>query len=239
MVSDDGKAEIRLADAADAPVVAGIHMASRAAAMPYLPPQRRSHEQVTQWVTDVVFRTCRVWVAVRDTEILGYAALEGEVLEHLYLRPDARRQGIGTLLLDMVRQHSPEGVSLHVFEQNTDARAFYEHHGFTVLDTSDGRRNMENLPDMTLRWTPGGTVRRGRPELAAESAGPGPLLQEAQSGGTAVVQAELLYPGGADHEPPGSLWRHASATPAPHRDNDHESSFPGVNDSRYTIEKTS
>ncbi|MER6373310.1 MULTISPECIES: GNAT family N-acetyltransferase [Streptomyces] len=66
--------------------------------------------------------------------------------------PD-RRQGIGTLLLDEVRRHSPGGVSLHVFEQNTDARAFYERHGSTVLDTSDGRRNMENLPDLTLRWT--------------------------------------------------------------------------------------
>jgi ribosomal protein S18 acetylase RimI-like enzyme len=49
----------------------------------------------------------------------------------------------------------PGTVSLHVFQQNTDARAFYERHGFTVLDTSDGRRNMENLPDMTLRWEPG------------------------------------------------------------------------------------
>jgi ribosomal protein S18 acetylase RimI-like enzyme len=45
-------------------------------------------------------------------------------------------------------------VSLHVFQQNTEARAFYERHGFTVFDTSDGDRNMENLPDMTLRWTP-------------------------------------------------------------------------------------
>ena len=149
-----GRTEIRLADAADAPVIARIHMASRMAAMPYLPPQKRSHDQVTLWVADVLFKTCRTWVAVRDTEILGYAALEGDVLEHLYLSPDVRRQGIGTLLLDEVRRHSPDGVSLHVFEQNTDARAFYERHGFTVLDTDDGRRNMENLPDLTLRWTP-------------------------------------------------------------------------------------
>ncbi|WP_194892920.1 GNAT family N-acetyltransferase [Catenulispora pinisilvae] len=149
-----GMTEIRLADAADAAVIARIHMASRMASMPYLPPQKRSHDQVTRWVEDVLFKTCRTWVAVRDTEILGYAALEGDVLEHLYLRPDTRRQGIGTLLLDEVRRHSPDGVSLHVFEQNTDARAFYERHGFTVLDADDGRRNMENLPDMTLRWTP-------------------------------------------------------------------------------------
>jgi GNAT superfamily N-acetyltransferase len=153
-VSDGGKVEIRLADAADAAVIARIHMTSRAAAMPYLPPQKRNHSQVTRWVEDVLLKACRTWVAVRDAEILGYAALEGDMLEDLYLQPDVRRQGIGTLLLDEVRRHSPDGVSLHVFQQNTDARAFYEHHGFTVLDISDGCRNMENLPDMTLRWTP-------------------------------------------------------------------------------------
>ncbi len=147
-------AEIRPAEAADAAMIARIHLSSRAAAMPYLPPQKRGPDQVTRWVEDVLLRTCRMWVAVRDTEILGYAALEGDMLEHLYLRPDVRRQGIGTLLLDEVRRHSPDGLSLHVFAQNTDARAFYERHGFTVLDTSDGHRNMENLPDMTLRWTP-------------------------------------------------------------------------------------
>ncbi|WP_371786454.1 GNAT family N-acetyltransferase [Streptosporangium subroseum] len=150
-MSDDGTAEIRLADAA---VIACIHMTSRVVTMPYLPPQKRDHDQVTRWAADVLLTTCRVWVAVRGAEILGYAALEGDMLEHLYLRPDVRRQGLGTRLLDEVRRHSPDGVSLHVFQQNTDARAFYERHGFTVLDTSDGRRNMENLPDMTLRWTP-------------------------------------------------------------------------------------
>ncbi|MEV7406467.1 GNAT family N-acetyltransferase [Streptomyces althioticus] len=135
-------------------MVARIHMASRSATMPYLPPQKRDHEQVSRWVRDVVLRRCRTWVAVRRAEIVGYAALDGDMLDHLYLRSDVRRQGIGTLLLDEVRRHSPEGLVLHVFQQNVGARAFYERHGFTVLETSDGSRNMENLPDMTLRWTP-------------------------------------------------------------------------------------
>jgi ribosomal protein S18 acetylase RimI-like enzyme len=153
-VNDHVRTEIRLAEAADAAAIARIHMISRAATMPYLPPQKHNHEQVTRWVEDILLKECRTWVAVRDAVILGYATLAGDMLEHLYLRPDVRRQGIGTLLLDEVRRHSPEGVSLHVFQQNTDARAFYERHGFTVLDTSDGGQNMENLPDMTLRWTP-------------------------------------------------------------------------------------
>ncbi|WP_242578059.1 GNAT family N-acetyltransferase [Streptomyces sp. MST-110588] len=97
---------------------------------------------------------CRTWVAVGGGRIIGYAALGGDVLEHLYLHPDVRRRGIGTLLLDEARRHSPGGLSLRVFQQNEAARAFYERHGFTVLDTDDGCRNMENLPDMTLRWEP-------------------------------------------------------------------------------------
>ncbi|MFE2391593.1 GNAT family N-acetyltransferase [Streptomyces althioticus] len=135
-------------------MIARIHMASRSATMPYLPPQKRDHEQVSRWVRDVVLKRCRTWVAVRRAEIVGYAALDGDMLDHLYLRPDVRRQGIGTLLLDEVRRHGPEGLVLHVFQQNIGARAFYERHGFTVLDISDGSRNMESLPDMTLRWTP-------------------------------------------------------------------------------------
>ncbi|MFC5182753.1 GNAT family N-acetyltransferase [Actinomadura harenae] len=152
-MSDD-KIRIRDAEAADAAVIAEIHMTSRSQTMPYLPPQTHTREQVTQWVRDVLLKQCRAWVAVRDAEVVGYAALDGDMLDDLYLRPDVRRQGIGTLLLDEVRRHSPDGLSLHVFQQNTDARAFYERRGFTVLDTNDGERNMENLPDMTLRWTP-------------------------------------------------------------------------------------
>jgi ribosomal protein S18 acetylase RimI-like enzyme len=153
-VSDEGKTRVRFADESDAAVIAEIHMTSRSATMPYLPAQEHSDEQVTEWIRGVLLKQCRIWVAVRDAEIIGYAALDGDTLEHLYLHPDVRRQGIGTLLLDEVKRHSPDGVSLHVFQQNTDARAFYERHGFTVLDTNDGDRNMENLPDMTLRWTP-------------------------------------------------------------------------------------
>ncbi|MFE5207762.1 GNAT family N-acetyltransferase [Streptomyces sp. NPDC056600] len=153
-MSDDGRTRIRRAEQADAATIARIHMTSRSATMPYLPPQKRDHEQVTRWARDVLLRRHRTWVAVRDAEIAGYAALDGSMLEHLYLRPDMRRLGIGTLLLDEIRRHSPDGVRLHVFQQNTDARAFYASHGFTLLDTDDGSRNMENLPDMTLGWTP-------------------------------------------------------------------------------------
>ncbi|MFC3982218.1 GNAT family N-acetyltransferase [Streptosporangium jomthongense] len=154
MTGTEATTKIRPANTADAAAIAHIHMTSRAVTMPYLRPQRRDHAQVTRWIEEVVLASCRTWVAVRDGEVVGYAALEGDMLEHLYLRPDIRRQGVGTLLLDEVRRHSPDGLSLYVFQSNVEARAFYERHGFTVFDTDDGQRNMEKLPDMTLRWTP-------------------------------------------------------------------------------------
>ncbi len=149
-----GAIVIRRAVAADAAGIAHVHTASRAATMPYLPPQKRTPEQITRWVETVVLEECLTWVAVRGEEILGYAALQGDTLDHIYLRPDVLRQGMGTLLLDEVRRHTPQGVRLHVFQQNTGARAFYERHGFAVESTGDGSDNMEKLPDMTLRWLP-------------------------------------------------------------------------------------
>ncbi|MYS58794.1 GNAT family N-acetyltransferase [Streptomyces sp. SID5468] len=127
--------------------------------MPYLPPQSRSHEQVVRWVEEVVLAGCEVWVAVmpgegEEEEVVGYAAGADGWLEHLYLLPHVRRRGIGTRLLERARRSCPAGLSLHVFEANTEARAFYERHGFTVVATDDGSGNMERLPSLTMRWAP-------------------------------------------------------------------------------------
>ncbi|MEU8918887.1 GNAT family N-acetyltransferase [Streptomyces nigrescens] len=156
---------VRLALPTDAPAIAAVHQASRQATMPYLPPQRRTHEEVTRWIREIVLPQCHTLVAVRGTALLGYAALQGELLEQLYLRPEARRTGIGSLLLAEARRLRPDGLYLHVFQLNTDARAFYAHHGFRVVEVNDGSANMENLPDLTLRWTPapGPRAPRGTP----------------------------------------------------------------------------
>lgn len=145
---------IRLALPVDAPAIAAVHLASRQVTMPYLPPQRRTHDEVTRWIREIVLPQCHTVVAARGAEILGYASVRGELLDQLYLRPDVRRAGIGSLLLAAARRHRPAGLSLHVFQLNTEARAFYAHHGFRVVATDDGSANMENLPQLTLRWTP-------------------------------------------------------------------------------------
>jgi GNAT superfamily N-acetyltransferase len=152
-VNTEEPVRIRVAKVTDAAEIAHIHMTSRAVSMPYLPPQIRNHEQVTQWAEEILVKGYRTWVAVRSGKLLGYAALDGNLLEHLYLRPDVRRQGVGTLLLDQVKRNSPGRLVLHIFQLNTDAGEFYRHHGFIVLESTDGSRNMEKMPDQTLEWT--------------------------------------------------------------------------------------
>ncbi|TNC26194.1 GNAT family N-acetyltransferase [Amycolatopsis alkalitolerans] len=138
--------------------------------MPCLPAQTYTPGEVTGWISEVVLRTCRTTVAVRRREVVGYAALDGDVLEHLYVRADVLRQGIGTLLLDEIKTLSSERVSLRVFAQNTEARAFYERHGFAVVRASDGSDNMERLPDLTLHWIPVRENRSGKPLLPENGA---------------------------------------------------------------------
>ncbi len=138
----------------DAEAVTEVFLASRAVAMPYL-PRVYSDEETRVWITQVVLPGSRVWVAELGSsdEVVGFAALHGARLEHLYLLPDARGRGIGALLLDVAKQASPEALTLRVFQRNTAARAFYERHGFEAIDFHDGGGNEENEPDVTYRWT--------------------------------------------------------------------------------------
>ncbi|WP_097975746.1 GNAT family N-acetyltransferase [Streptomyces sp. gb14] len=161
MTSEHQEVRLRLATAADAEAVTRVFLDSRAAAMPYL---RRIHsdEDTLAWITHVVLPTSTaVWVAEgvgedgEGGELLGFAALAGGgELEHLYLRPDVLRRGVGSRLLAEVRGAVDGPIGLYVFQRNVAARAFYERHGFTAVAFDDGGRNEENEPDVLYRWTP-------------------------------------------------------------------------------------
>ncbi|MET8660291.1 GNAT family N-acetyltransferase [Streptomyces griseus] len=147
---------LRPATPKDAEAVTKVFLASRAAAMPYL-PRIHSDEDTLAWITHVVLPTSTgVWVAEEaGGGLLGFAVLAGDgELDHLYLRPDALRRGIGSRLLAEVRGAAEGALTLYVFQRNAAARAFYERHGFTAVACDDGSRNEENEPDVLYRWVP-------------------------------------------------------------------------------------
>jgi putative acetyltransferase len=73
-------------------------------------------------------------------------------VEHLYVRPEAQRAGIGSALLQAAKSGSPSGLRLWTFQRNQGARAFYARHGFAELELTDGSGNEEREPDVLLAW---------------------------------------------------------------------------------------
>lgn len=95
-----------------------------------------------------------VTVALRHGQVSGFAARDGAEINALYIAADARRTGIGSALMAALKE-DPDHLSLWTFQANAEAQAFYTHHGFEVVEHTDGARNDEGLPDMRLDWTRG------------------------------------------------------------------------------------
>jgi len=143
--------EVVAADGADSGALAEIFVAARQAAMPWL-PELHDPEGIASYFATVVADAEVLLVRDADAPV-GFLALRGDMIEHLYVRPEAQRAGIGTALVAAAKARRPEGLELWVFQRNDGARAFYAGHGFAEVERTDGARNEEREPDMRLAWS--------------------------------------------------------------------------------------
>lgn len=143
---------LRPATAEDAAVLASVHLASRKGATPPMPPSVHPDEDVLPWVTGWLADDGEVWVAELAGEPVGYARFTSTWLDQLYVTPEHAGQGIGGLLLDLVKSLRPGGFALWVFESNEPSRRFYLRHGLLELETTDGSGNDEQAPDVRMAW---------------------------------------------------------------------------------------
>ena len=78
---------------------------------------------------------------------------EGPVaeLEELYVQPERRNRGVGSRLLEQaleqVRQRSALEMRIGVDEADTDARRFYERHGFRNTEPGETSRMLCYVSD--------------------------------------------------------------------------------------------
>jgi chorismate mutase len=139
-------------------------------------------------------------VAARQDEVVGYAVVDPGWLDSLYVRPDLTGQGIGSVLLDLVKGLLPGGFALWVFETNVRAQAFYARHGLVVVRRTDGSDNEEHAPDLEMAWfgtDPVAGVRRRIDDVDDRLAG---LLAE-RAALTAAAQRLKDVPGEAGRDP--------------------------------------
>jgi len=144
--------KIRPVEPGDTEDVADVFLAALAA-MTYLPDLYTDAETRT-FIRDVLLPNNEVWVAEEGGRVVGFAGLGEDVLRHLWVEPEAQNRGVGTALLALAKERRPQGLWLSVFQKNTGARRFYERHGFTLAELTDGRDNEEHEPDARYEWRP-------------------------------------------------------------------------------------
>jgi GNAT superfamily N-acetyltransferase len=146
---------LRPAGSADAAEIAEIFLEAHADAMPYL-PRLHTDDEVRGWIRDVVLPGDEVVVAEVDGRLAGFAALDEDLLDHIYVHPELQGRGIGDALLARVKELRPGGFRLWVFQRNTGARRFYERRGLRLVELTDGAGNDEREPDALYEWRPAG-----------------------------------------------------------------------------------
>lgn len=104
-----------------------------------------------RFLSEVVLRDNRVWVAEEHGKLAGFIAFELGWVNHLYVDPSMQRRGLGHALLEVPKQ-SNDALQLWVFEINSPAISFYEREGFREVKRTDGSRNEAKKPDVLMEW---------------------------------------------------------------------------------------
>ena len=143
-------------DAADARLVADLVRVFRSARERHLPFSLEVHgaAQDADYVARVMVPRQQVWVAEMDGAVAGFVAFDGDMVNHLFVAPEFQGRGVGSELLAIAKRSAPS-LQLWVFQVNTPAIRFYERHGFTLAERTDGAGNEEKEPDARMVWTKG------------------------------------------------------------------------------------
>ncbi|MER6028955.1 GNAT family N-acetyltransferase [Streptomyces sp. NPDC001851] len=149
-----GQVVLRRAVAEDGRAAAEVYLRSFDAALPTV-VRGRTDDEVREHIRDVVVPLRETWVAEADgAGIVGLMVLDGELLSQLYLDPGWRGHGIGDRFVALAKERCPGGLSLWTFQVNKPAHRFYERHGFTAVEFTDGSGNEEREPDVRYVWRP-------------------------------------------------------------------------------------
>ena len=99
-----------------------------------------------------ILKDNKVWVMEFDSHPVAFMAMKDDFIDQLYVHPNHWRQGIGELLLQFAREHSPEHIWLYTLQINANARTFYEKNGF-LAERFGVSPEPESEPDVEYHWT--------------------------------------------------------------------------------------
>jgi putative acetyltransferase len=121
--------QYRLLTQADVPAISLIHRRACLIAYSFM-NWRYSESEVRTWYAGKFREWSWGLLAAKSGVGVGFIAVSGAHLDQLFVDPNHQGRGIGTHLLKEALARTPAIKTLHVFEQNTRAREFYELYGF-------------------------------------------------------------------------------------------------------------
>jgi GNAT superfamily N-acetyltransferase len=145
--------ETRPARSDDAEAIADVLLDSRREAMSWLPVLYSREDTIAYLIGHVLLHE-EVLAAEVNQLVVGFIALEGDRVNHLYVAPAYQGRGIGDKLLAVAKELRPGGLTLWTFQRNARARRFYEARGLVEAEFTDGSRNEEREPDALYTWLP-------------------------------------------------------------------------------------
>lgn len=141
---------IRRASLNDSSDIASILRDTRRHDLPFLPVLHTPEEDLS-YIQYIIMVQDKVVVAEIEDRVVGFCALRGEVLDHLYVLPKYQGLGVGSAFIEWAKGES-ERVELWVFQKNVRAQEFYVSKGFVKVEETDGSGNEEGVADARYMW---------------------------------------------------------------------------------------
>lgn len=125
-----GDASLRLLEAKDISIVAEIWLDSNIKAHSFIHADYwKSHfDSIKE-----LFLQSEIYVCENKNGILGFIGLNETHVEGIFVKEDARSQGVGKQLLDYVKS-SKKQLRLSVYKKNTRAVEFYLREKFEIVE---------------------------------------------------------------------------------------------------------
>lgn len=140
---------IRTSRQPDRPVLLGIWRRAVRATHDFLTPQHFTELETI--VAESYLPHAALWVAVDGQDrAVGFMGLSQTHIDTLFIDPDLRGKGIGTMLVEHARQ-SAGAVTVDVNEQNGQAVGFYDRLGFRQTGRSEVDDEGRPYPLLHLR----------------------------------------------------------------------------------------
>lgn len=92
----------------------------------------------------------QVWTAKYNSEVVGFLALQKNCIDQIYILNDFQNKGLGNFWINQAKSIYSDFLELYTLDCNKKAIAFYEKHGFKIVEK--GIAPDEKMPDVKMRW---------------------------------------------------------------------------------------